>query len=186
MKYNLRKIGKRIRKERRAAGYKNQSTLAETLNLSIESRQTIGNWENGKNLPDIEYLLKMCELFDCELGYLLCEYDCKTRQATDIQTATGLSEKAIEMLTKIKQSRINEAITTLSKILEHEDFVDLLRAIHIHIYDFNKDGYRNDVTATENVATLLNCSQNDVKAYMEASSNSRIELSVMKIISDIK
>ena len=37
----------------------------------------------------------MCDLFGCEIGYLLCDYDCKTRTATDIQKETGLSEAAI-------------------------------------------------------------------------------------------
>ena len=47
-------------------------------------------------LPQFEDMLKMCEVFDCELGYLLGEFDCKTREATDIQAKTGLSEKAIK------------------------------------------------------------------------------------------
>lgn len=33
-----------------------------------------------------------------ELGYLLCEHDCKTKSSTDIHQITGLSEKSIEIL----------------------------------------------------------------------------------------
>lgn len=43
------------------------------------------------------------ELFDCEMGYLLCEEGCenKTRQTTDICKATGLSEEAVNVLQQI-------------------------------------------------------------------------------------
>lgn len=39
-------------------------------------------------MPQFEDMLKMCEVFDCELGYLLGEFNCKTREATDIQAKT--------------------------------------------------------------------------------------------------
>ena len=79
MWYDYKKIGARIKEERLEAGFKNQSDFAEKLCLSVDSRQTISKWENGHDLPSIDILLDMCGIFQCELGYLLCEYDCKNR-----------------------------------------------------------------------------------------------------------
>ena len=80
MKYDKQAIGKRIKEERIAAGFKTQGQFAEKMNYSFGSRQTVARWESGKVLPCLDDLLKMCEIFNCELGYLLCEYDCKKHE----------------------------------------------------------------------------------------------------------
>lgn len=100
-----RQIGKRIKAEREALGL-TQIELAEKIYIS--SYQTIGNWESGKKqknskerkfiLPDLSDMLQLCDVFHCELGYLLCDYDCKTRTATDVKAVTGLSEEAINRI----------------------------------------------------------------------------------------
>lgn len=101
MKYNETMIGQRIKEERENLGF-SQGELAEACNLSMNSRQTIAKWESGKQLPPTNDLLKLCELFKCELGYLLCEADYakgyKSRTATELYEKTGLSEPAVENL----------------------------------------------------------------------------------------
>lgn len=97
MNYSLEKIGSRIKAERKALGL-SQGELAEKCNLSASSRQTVGAWEQGNLLPSVPDLLRLCALFDCELGYLLGEYDRKTRQTTDIFLETGLSANAVASL----------------------------------------------------------------------------------------
>ena len=52
--------------------------------------------------------MELCNIFNCEIGYLLCEYDCKTRAATDIVKETGLSEKSIDILKKANTEIIPE------------------------------------------------------------------------------
>lgn len=185
MDYDWKAIGKRIKQERLAAGIKSQSDFAEKLSLSEKSRQTIGKWENGKTLPSLVDFTFMCNIFKCELGYLLCEYDCKTREATDIQAVTGLSENAINLLSNLKVSGIQEVTETLSKLMEHEAFIDLLRAIHIHIWDFNKNRFRIDYEDIERVATVLNCKNGEVQNYMKASSKSLIESTIIKIVESL-
>ncbi len=102
--YDFEKIGKRIQEERKLAGFKTQGSLAEKVGLSFESRQTVANWESGKAMPQLTEMLLMCNIFKCELGYLLCEYDFKTRAATDIHEETLLSEIAISKLKEYKSN----------------------------------------------------------------------------------
>lgn len=84
-------IGQRIAEERRLAGYRSQSDFATALGLSEGSRQTIGNWESGRVLPEITLLLKMCKMFNCDLNYLLCVSDKKNLYA-DLLLVDFLSE----------------------------------------------------------------------------------------------
>lgn len=55
---------KQIRKDNKMS----QDDIAEVLNVT---RQTISNWENGKNYPDIETLIKISDKFNISLDILL-------------------------------------------------------------------------------------------------------------------
>lgn len=192
---NKFKIGERIKKEREAAGY-TQSDFAVALGLQEDSRQSVGFWENGNRLPRIEILLKMCELFDCEIGYLLCEpgFNCKTRKATDVQKSTGLSEKAVQRLfTFRKQSKRAGGNSNfdayLNSIIENNSFVELLEAIKKHVWSFNHDHYGIDQQNEEvqdALANTFNCEPFELRGYIEMSSQSLIESIIMKIVNDIE
>lgn len=115
-------IGERIRTERKKLDL-TQDGLAEKIDIG--SRQTIAQWENGVALPPLSKLLCMCDLFGCETGYLLCDYDCKTRTATDIQKETGLSEAAINELITAHTSRQYFALLAVNALLEDSNMQTL-------------------------------------------------------------
>lgn len=197
MVYNIEKdkykIGDRIKEQRVAAGYRTQSSFALALGLQEESRQSVGAWENGSRLPPLNLLLKMCELFDCEIGYLLCEYDCKTRETTDIQKATGLSEKSIQRLFIFrKRTKGTDRFTfdsPINSIIENDAFVELIEAIKKHVWSFNHNhnGIENvTVEVQEALANTFNCEPYELKGYIEMSSQSLIESIIMKIVRDIE
>ena len=97
--------GKRIKEEREKLKF-NQEKFLEFLNIS--SRVQLSRWENGYVLPPYDTLMRMCKIFECEIGYLLCEEgyeESKTRAITDIQKETGLSLEAVNY---IKQLSLNE------------------------------------------------------------------------------
>ena len=118
-------VGERVKAIRNSKKW-TQQKLAEELGLSNESRQTVYKWEKGITLPTHETLLKLCQLFDCDIGYLFCEYDCKTREATDIQEVTGLSEENISWLKRINNANHEYAGTVspdlINRILSNSDF----------------------------------------------------------------
>ena len=65
--------------------------------------------------------VKLCNLFNCDIGHLLGEYETKKHIAADIQNETGLSEKAIDILKKNKRyAPTNSLISTLSFLIEQE------------------------------------------------------------------
>lgn len=197
MEYNIKdskyKIGERIRKERIEAGYKNQSDFAVALGLKEDSRQSVGSWENGIRFPSLDMFLKMCEIFECEIGYLLCEFDCKTKEQTDVQKATGLSNKSINRLflfrTRNKETNAFVFNSPINSIIEHDSFVELLEAIKKHVWSFNENHYCIDDTNDEikdALSNTFNCEPYELRNYIEMSSQALIERILMKIVRDIK
>lgn len=65
-------LGKRIELERIRLGL-NQIELAKKLNLS--SSASISQYEKGDRVPGDDIKLKMCEIFNCSLDYLLGKSD---------------------------------------------------------------------------------------------------------------
>ena len=119
--YNPSEIGKRIKRCRKES-HMTQAQLAEKLFL--RDRQTISAWEKGVSVPSFESVLLMCGLFECEVGFLLGEYDTKRRATTDISEETGLSVEAVRNI----QNR-PDGKTVLNGLLENKDFFDALDSI---------------------------------------------------------
>ena len=94
--YDFEKIAQRIKVVRIDKNI-TQACVAKKCNVS---RSTVIKWEKGESFPELNSMLKLCNLYDCELGYLLCEsgYENGKRETTDICKATGLSQEAVETL----------------------------------------------------------------------------------------
>lgn len=93
----IKAIGERIKAERTREGYSiTLDTLADKIGVT---RQTISKWEKGEGTgPTVWDLVRLCEFFGCDYGYLIGDYACRTRIATDIREETGLSELAVTNL----------------------------------------------------------------------------------------
>lgn len=87
MKYNNEQISKMILSERTKLKI-SQAELGEKV--GVVGKQ-ISNYEKGKLVPPIDIVLRLCDVFKCELGYLLGEPDYAdgTKIETAICNATG-------------------------------------------------------------------------------------------------
>lgn len=106
MKYNYIEIGERIRSERKQKKWSQDNLLTELSVKGIKiHRNTLSDIENGckRGVFPLPLLTALSELFNCEVGYLLCEFDCKTGRNTDISNETGLSDNAINALVEMSQ-----------------------------------------------------------------------------------
>lgn len=94
--YDFEKIAQRIKAVRIDKNI-TQAYVAKKCNVS---RSTVIKWEKGESFPELNSMLKLCNLYDCELGYILCEsgYENGKRETTDICKATGLSQETVETL----------------------------------------------------------------------------------------
>ena len=137
-------IGRRIKSERirykETHGKKlSQEQLLWMLDLSESSTPYLRRWEKGEAMPSLKQLCQMAEIFACDVGYLLADYDQRTRDAADICRATGLTEKAVERLKAIKKDPVSgfaknsdggtyivSARRTINELLESERLDRLL------------------------------------------------------------
>ena len=133
MKYNYVNIGERIKAERKRHHW-TQEMLIEILNHQQNcavGRNTLSAIENGSPTTcSLELLASLCDLFNCEIGYLLCEdgYEQKTRKDTDVYKETGLSYEAIKALQHISEPKLRHI---LDRILVDESFPVILNDIQI-------------------------------------------------------
>lgn len=63
--------------------------------LSVE---TLKKWEYGENPINIEWLPLICDVLDCDIGYLFGMYPDKRREVSDICSITGLSTAAVNTI----------------------------------------------------------------------------------------
>lgn len=96
MKYNKEFISNKIKTERNKLKL-SQSELGKMIPVSGKQ---ISNYESGALIPPIEILIKLCDIFDCELGYLLGEedYSSGTKLDTLISNKLGISNDSIDSL----------------------------------------------------------------------------------------
>lgn len=80
-------------------------SLDKLAEITGYSKPTVQSWEKGWNkntgenrIPTLEQLIDLCSIYNCTPEYLLCEYDCKTKQITDISFETGLQPQSIKKL----------------------------------------------------------------------------------------
>ena len=90
-------IAQRILSERKLKGW-TQKELHERV--GTYSEKTVRDWEKGNTKIPTEGLIKLAEIFECDINYLIGKYKHRTKEATDICEATGLSEEAVKVLQK--------------------------------------------------------------------------------------
>ena len=109
----ISKISERLRTLREEAGLL-KVDAAESLGIS---RETLRHWEDGSTSPTVEDLVRICNVYGCDFGYVVGEYDGKTRPATDIHSATGLSFDAIDAIRYRSADYSDDDMKTLAALL---------------------------------------------------------------------
>lgn len=127
---NIKERIKELRKEKNLT----QEELAKKLGLNAKSN--IANYESGANAPSDEIKLKMCELFNCSMDYLMGKS--KFKNIEDLKNKE-LNEFKKQLQSKnISTSEINKLINYLfnpSNKVTYE-FEDFLNSLQPEVKDF--------------------------------------------------
>lgn len=132
----VRQIGKRIKDERRKKKLSQQKLADAISSIMVDSdpdykgteQNTVSNWEKGVSLPPLSKLIALSEIFDCDIGYLLCDYDEPTRNLADVVEQTGLSGGAATRL-KNMAVRVNSERSAGWANVPEEQEIEALNAI---------------------------------------------------------
>ena len=133
MKYDEKVIGKNIKIEREKRKW-TQARLGKELNISGKQ---ISNYEKGEPIPPMGILLSLCDIFDCELGYLLGEDDYVegSKLMTKVTEFTGLSKETIDNIKKVTGTekrclsfgyKSEKYKNVLNQFLGAKDFLNLI------------------------------------------------------------
>ena len=208
----VRQIGKRIKDERRKKKLSQQKLADAISSIMVDSdpdykgteQNTVSNWEKGVSLPPLSKLIALSEIFDCDLGYLLCDYDEPKRDLDDVVEQTGLSGKAATRL-KTMAGRVNkekqagwlntmeeQELKALNTILEND--YQILYYIYQYIfgnYDsfsiatVNHSGQEKDIV--EKDILLCNTNTPDTGTYINAEQLQPVFLlSIQSALMDLK
>ena len=128
-KARLLVFSERLKKEREKLGI-TQGALAERAGLS--GHAVISRWEAvaderrggdyitsgavARELPDVNDMLKLCELFGCEIDYLVGIQDFPTKGLTDICHKTALAPEAVEVLELIAYNKGFDEIIAIDEL----------------------------------------------------------------------
>ncbi len=138
MKYSKEEIGNIIKKERLKLNW-SQETLGKELKQKSGAKQ-ISTYEQG-TIPPLNVMLKLCDIFNCELGYLLGEddYTSGNKLDTAIEDKLGLTRETIDALHHITGNdkkclrygrESDDYIRILNNILSSNAFACLIDTIY--------------------------------------------------------
>jgi transcriptional regulator with XRE-family HTH domain len=131
---NLKIVGERIKKRRKEYPGKReirdpsvyrhrngitQQEFADLLNVSLD---TVKNWEQGYNYPSIEMLIKIADILNCDVDYLLGRQEFYCDIHRDIAKDTGITETAADILS-FSHKQNKSYIKVLSSLIEDEYFL---------------------------------------------------------------
>lgn len=113
------KVGARIKFLRNEIGL-TQEQLANKL-TNVKGKSSIANYENGSNLPSDEVKLKMCEIFNCTLDYLMCKSDIRNPEKININEIDIAFASGIKGLNKENQEIAKNIIEGLLAKQKNEE-----------------------------------------------------------------
>lgn len=119
MSYLWHIIGERIRNNRIELKM-TQEQFSEAIATKIGhplKRQTVAGWENGSPVKKLEQLVAMCELFQCDMSYLLCECSTKRAASQTVASTLGISEASVDILITAAKDK-NPLLSVLSDLIE--------------------------------------------------------------------
>lgn len=120
----------RIKKRRDEFGL-TQEALAERVNGKDAARTQIAKWEKGGAMPNTSSLLRLCNALECDIDYLLGAIPTPRKATYDVMEQTGLTEKAVDMITACSAKG---HISILSRLIESVEFWQALDYMNRAVY----------------------------------------------------
>lgn len=100
------------------------------------SKQSFHKCVRENSILPLSVLLEIAKKLDCDMGYLLCEYDEKRHIVADVKEATGLEPDVIDIILNMKDSFLKLSI--LNDLLKDDYFLAIINLLHMADYHYEK------------------------------------------------
>lgn len=98
------------------------------------TKQSFYKCAREKSIPPLSVILEIAKKLDCDMGYLLCEYDEKRRVVADVKDATGLDEDVINIILNMKSAFLK--LSALNDLLKDDYFLAIVDLLHLTDYHY--------------------------------------------------
>ncbi len=122
------KMAERIVAERKIKGW-TQEKLAEEVGRDTG---TVASWEQGRVVPPFKCMVKLADLFDCDLDYLTGRIDVKAHNIETMCEISGLTPKAAETIVKFNGPR-SLIKRSISHFIETRQFINLMLTYEVFL-----------------------------------------------------
>jgi len=133
-------VGKRLEAARKRKGLSRPGLAALLLQHSrapIESNvcadtnlmaARLKQWEYGNNPVELEWIPAICDILECDTGYLFGEYEALQHPIADVCQETGLSKEAVKRLQQLAKVTNGSKLGTVAKgyIIEEVEIISRL------------------------------------------------------------
>ena len=138
-----KEISKQIKAIRVSHGFKSQQSFADALHVHLK---TVQGWEKESNpiLPDLDNLLSMCAVLDCDLDYLIGRIKEKTHDIKTVCGITGLSENAVTWISNLDK----DYLAAFDQFILHEEFKNMMDSYVVFLKLLNDASERFDPGTT--------------------------------------
>lgn len=164
----------------------------DTWQRNISSNlKSISNWERRKSTPNVDALLQLCVILNCEADYLIGLAPNPHHQVTDIMAETGMTKSVVDKLRYLNSLSSRESddtykewITYLNAVLDEGTIVaainnlktlrDKIRKVPTVIKDRLNDPFvlRGDVSKETYLRFIIDDIDKDIDfAFFNASRN---------------
>lgn len=128
---NAEKINTRIKEAIKEWG--SQDAFFDGISYS---KQSFHKCVREKSILPLPVLLEIAKKLDCDMGYLLCEYDEKRHIVADVKAATGLEADVIKIILNMKDSFLKLSI--LNDLLKDDYFLSIINLLYMADYHNEK------------------------------------------------
>lgn len=100
------------------------------------SKQSFHKCVREKSILPLSVILEISKKLDCDMGYLLYEYDEKHRIVSDIKEVTGLEPDVINIILNMKNSFLK--LSLLNDLLKDDYFLAIINLLYMADYHREK------------------------------------------------
>ena len=96
-------------------------TQQDLANKLESSKSVIGLYENETRKPSLEILIKLSEIFNCSIDYLLCKTDIRNSKEINIDDADVAFASGVKALNETNKMIIKNTLEALLAKQEHDN-----------------------------------------------------------------